>query len=227
MSDDSFFREVDEELRSERMKNFWSAWGKFIIAAAVLIVAGIAAWRAYEFYTVSQAQAVGDRYMEAVELAEAGSSEEARSKLEALEADAPPAYRALAKMRRAAELAPTDKAAASALYDEISADSAINADLRDIATIRGAMVQVDIGSVADVESRVQRLTAPSAPYRGSAREALGLAHYKAGALDEAFTQFKTIADDDQLPSAMRQRAGIMLDVIASRGGPVYEAPATL
>ena len=43
MSDDGFFREVEEELRSERLKNFWERFGVLIVAGAVLIVVLIVA----------------------------------------------------------------------------------------------------------------------------------------------------------------------------------------
>lgn len=223
MSDDSFFREVNEELRSDRAQAFWSAYGKYIIAAALIIIVGIAGWRIWDAYQVRQAQQTGDAFIAAVELAEEGDREAALEALAALEGDSPPSYRALAKMRRASELLKADdKSAAAALYDEVAADEALDQDLRDIAAVRAAMVFVDVGTVSDVKQRVQSLTAPTGPYRGSAREALGLAHYKADELDAAFAEFKTIVDDAALPSGLRQRAAIMLDVVAARGGPVYQ-----
>ncbi len=39
------FSEVDEEVRRERLKQLWDRYGIFLIALAVLIVAGIGAWR--------------------------------------------------------------------------------------------------------------------------------------------------------------------------------------
>ncbi len=221
MSDDSFFREVDSELRSDRMQQFWDQFGKIIIAAAVLIVLVIAGGRAWDWYQTNRAQTMGDAYMQAVDLAEAGDGDAARTALAAIASDAPATYRALANMRRAAELtAAGEQTEAVALFDAVAGEGAVDDELRAIASIRAAMVLVDTGTLADVESRVQRLTAPGAPWRGSAREALGLASYKADDLAAAFTQFTTIADDADLPSGLRQRAGVMLDVIASRGGPV-------
>ena len=43
--DDSFIREVNEELRSDRMKDAWRRYGKILIAAAVILVVGTAGWR--------------------------------------------------------------------------------------------------------------------------------------------------------------------------------------
>ena len=38
MSDDSFIREVDEELRSEQVQQVWQRYGKLIVGGAIAIV---------------------------------------------------------------------------------------------------------------------------------------------------------------------------------------------
>jgi hypothetical protein len=48
MSDDSFIREVEEELRSDRLKGFWDRFGPILIGAAILVVVATAGWRGYE-----------------------------------------------------------------------------------------------------------------------------------------------------------------------------------
>ncbi len=41
-NDDSFIREVNEELRSDQMKGVWRRFGRYIIVVAILIVVGTA-----------------------------------------------------------------------------------------------------------------------------------------------------------------------------------------
>jgi hypothetical protein len=43
MSD--IFQEVEEDVRRERYEKLWKKYGNYIIALAVLIVAGVAAWQ--------------------------------------------------------------------------------------------------------------------------------------------------------------------------------------
>ena len=224
MSDDSFIREVEEELRSERLRSFWDRFGRIVIAGAVLVVLVVAGVRLYEWYTATQRAEAGDAFMNAVRLAEDGKRDEAVAALRDLEGDATPVYAALAKLRAAAELAregKTDEAVAA--YDLVAADGALDENFRAIASLRAGLLLVDTGTPADVESRVSRLSGPTAPYRASAREALGLAYFKANDMDKAFAQFDAIQTDDRVSQPLRQRARIMLDLIAARGGPVQAA----
>ena len=223
MSDDSFIREVEEELRNERLQNFWKNYGKLIIAAAVAIVLVTGGFRAYEWYTAQQAAAEGDAFMEAVRLTQGDDADAASNALSKLASEGSPAYKASAQMRLAAELAKAgefDKAIEQ--YDKIIADNAADENFRAIARLRAGFILVDTGSVTDVEARVGSLTGPGAPYRGSAREALGMAYYKAGDLENAFKQFDAVQVDEGTPQGMRERVRIMLELIASNGGPVKQ-----
>ena len=223
MSDDSFIREVDEELRTERFQEFWQKYGKIAIGVAVAVVIVTAGYRFYEYYTAKQAAEAGDAFMAAVTLATEGKQDEALAAFEKIQQGSSKSYQALALMRGASELAKVGNVdEAVQKFDQIANDASAEENLRAIARIRAAMLLVDSGSVSDVESRVSPLSAPGAPYRASAREALGLAYYKAGDLENAFKQFSSLAEDAETPSALAQRTRIILDLIASKGGPVRE-----
>ena len=223
MSDDSFIREVDEELRSDRFQEFWNRYGKILIGVAVAIVLATGGYRYYEYYTAKQAAEAGDAFMAAVRLAQDGKQDESVEAFAKLENQGSKSYRVLALMRGAAELAKNGQVdEAVKKFDAISADSAAEENMRSIARIRAAMLLVDSGTVADVESRVGPLSAPGAPYRASAREALGLAYYRAGDLENAFKQFETLVSDEDIQPGASQRARILLDLIASKGGPVLK-----
>ena len=223
MSDDSFIREVDEELRSERVQDFWQRYGKILIAAAVAIILGIAGYGYYEHNTASRAAAQGDTFMAAVRLSEEGKQDEAIAAFGKLESESDDSYRTMARMRGATELvAKGETAEAGKMFDAIIADGAANENMRAIARIRAGLILVDTGTVTEVQARVGALSAPGAPYRASAREAIGLAYYKAGDLENAFKQFEAISTDIDSPQSIKQRVRIMLDVIASKGGPVLK-----
>ena len=72
MSDDSFLREVEEELRSDKLKAFWRRFAPFIIGGAVLIVLLVAANEVWKWYRTSTAANASDQYYAALDMAESG-----------------------------------------------------------------------------------------------------------------------------------------------------------
>ena len=218
MSDDSFFREVDQELRQDQAKALWDRYGTAIIAAAVAVVLATAAWVGWDYWTQSRADASGDAYLQALELARDGRTEEAKAALAALEADGYGAYPVLARMRSATLLAEAgDYAGAVAAFDRVAADSAIPPSLREMARLRAGLLLVDHGSYADVAGRVETLTTETSPLRHSAREALALAAWKEGRMADAATLFDQIVDDEGAPQNLRQRATLMSELIRGSG----------
>ncbi|MCY6381728.1 tetratricopeptide repeat protein [Hoeflea prorocentri] len=218
MSDDSFIREVDEELRSDRMKSIWKRFGKYIIALAVLIVLGTAADRGYDYWQENQASKSGDTFLAALNLAREGRQDEALEALRGLENDGYGAYAALARMRAATVLADSgDHQGAISDFSTIGNDRGIPTAIRDIARVRAAYLLVDHGSYEDVSAQVEVLTGADNPMRHSAREALGLAAWNQGDLIQAKQWFQQIADDTGVPAGITQRAQLMLDVITASG----------
>jgi hypothetical protein len=56
------FNEVDEAVRRERLEKIWQRYGTWIIAAAVLIVAGVGGWRGYDYLQRQKAQEAGAQF---------------------------------------------------------------------------------------------------------------------------------------------------------------------
>ncbi len=218
MSDDSFIREVDEELRQDRAKDLWQRYGIWIIAGAIAIVAGTAAIRGYQYWTETKANASGDAFLQAMTLADQGKSDEALAALAQLEKDGYGAYPVLARLRAATVQAEKgDFAAAIEGFDSVASDTAIPGAIRDMARLRAALLLVDHGSRDDVATRAEPLAADGNPLRHSAREALALAGWKAGDTADALKLFEQISADVEAPRNTRQRAELMAELIRSSG----------
>ena len=218
MSDNSFFREVDQELRQDQAKALWDRYGTAIIAVAVAIVLGTAAWVGWDYWSQSRADASGDAYLQALELARDGRTDEAKAALAALEAEGYGAYPVLARMRGATLLAEAgDHAGAVAAFDSVAADGAIPASIRETARLRAGLILVDHGSYDEVARRVEALTPTTNPLRHSAREALALAAWKDGRMADAAALFEEILGDEGAPQGLRQRATLMSELIRGSG----------
>lgn len=214
MSDDSFIREVDEELREDTVKKLWQAYGVHIVGAAIVIVLATAGWTAWDYWTRSQANASGDLFSQALDQANAGDADSAAKTLAELENTGYGAYPVLARLRAATLLADKgDKAAAVAALDAVASDNSVPASIQDMAKLRAAYLLVDSGAASDVAARAEALSADTNPLRHAAREALGLAAWKEGRASDAATLFKQVADDELAPQNARQRARLMIELL--------------
>jgi hypothetical protein len=217
MSD--IFREVDEDLRREQYKRLWERFGPYIIALAILIVVGTAGWRLWEYWQQRAAQATGDRFMAALQLADQGKHQEAIEALNAIAADGSGDYPVLARFRAATEKAASgDKQGAVEEFDAIAASGNTPPLVRDLARLRAALVLVDSAPVAELEARVGPLAAIGNPWRHSAREILGLAAWRTGDLATSRKYYEQIAEDQEKPADLQSRAQFMLALIRSRLG---------
>lgn len=216
MTDDSFIREVNEELRSERMRAVWRRFGPILIGGALALIIGTAGYVGYEYWRNSKAEASGDKFLAALELVSQNKNDEALTALKTLEAEGAGSYPVLAQLRGATLLEQNkDLTGAVSAFDTVAADNKAPVALRDIAKLRAAYILVDSGSYDDVAKRAETLSADGNPMRGSAREVLGLAAYKAGRTDDALKLFQQNADDAAIPANLRQRANVMLDLMRS------------
>ncbi|BBE71281.1 tetratricopeptide repeat protein [Oharaeibacter diazotrophicus] len=220
------FDEVGEDLRRDRLTKLWKSYSGVVIGVAVLIVAGTAAWRGWEYYTERQAAAAGDAFRAALASAKDEDHGAVAEALTAFASDAPKDYRALALMRAAAErLAAGETDNALAAFETISKDAAVPQEIRDVAALRAAMVAVDRDDLAAIKARVAPYDNDVSPWRFSARELVALAAVKAEAWDEARAALAKIDNDPQTPQDVSSRAGILSGIVRAAAGEPAK-PAT-
>ena len=93
------FQEVDEEVRRERLQKLWDKYGIFVIAAAVVVVAAVGAWRGYEWWQMKRATEASSRFEAAIQLATLGKHEDAIKAFSAVAVEGTAGYRTLARLR--------------------------------------------------------------------------------------------------------------------------------
>ena len=224
MSEENIFREVDEELRSDRMRALWRRFAPVVIGAAVGVVAIVALNEGWTWYNANNASQSSDGLYASFELIDGGDLAAAQTQLDTLIADGSGSYPILAQFRKAGVLAKEGKTTeAVAAYDALS-NSLSNTRLRELALVLGGTLLVDAGTLADVESRVGSIATEGSPLRNAAREALGLAQYKAGDFAAAQASFEAVINDPLVQSTVRNRMGYYLAQLLSEG-VVVAAPA--
>ena len=215
MSD--IFDEVDEEVRREQFKKLWDRYGTLFMVLAVLIVAAVGGWRGYQYWQDKKAAEAGAQFTAAALLAEQGKHDEAEKAFARVASEGTPGYRVLARLREAAELAARDPKAAVATYDDIAASASTGQPLKDFAAVRAALLLVDSAPLAEINRRLEPISAAGAPFRHSARELLAFASWKAGDMAAVRKWSKLIGDDQETPPSLRQRVQILMSLASESG----------
>jgi hypothetical protein len=211
------FHEVDEEVRRERLQKLWDRYSILIIAIAVVIVAGIGAWRSYEWWQAKQAAAAGAKFEVALTLSEQGKHVEAEQAFAQIAAEAPAGYRVLARFRAAAELAQTKPADAVTAFDKIAADASLSQTLQDLAGLRASMLLVDSAPLVEMKKRLDPIAEAGRSFRGSAREMLALSAWHNHDIATARHYIDMMANDAETPPGARARAEVLSALIAAGG----------
>jgi hypothetical protein len=209
------FREIDEELRRDNLRELWSRYGRYIIAIAVfaLVVAGgIVAWQDHQ---LSERRAQSTRYASALTLARDGKESDAVKVFAAI-AHEGGGYAVLASFEEAGLLAKSgDREAAAVAYDRIAEASDVDPNLRGLAVLLSVMQRMPQADPHATIDRLGPLTASGNPWRPTAIELTALARLQSGDKSGALDLFKSLADDPATPQGLRARAAEMAVALAS------------
>lgn len=213
-NNEAFLREVDEELRKEQAAALWRRWG-LIIAAVVLL--GLMIFAGYLFWQHRQREAAG-REGEQLQMAwdnlAAEQTAKAAPQLAALAKSDAPGYRAVALFTEAdLLLQKEDLKGAAAKFGAIAADTSLAEPFRHLALVRQTMAEFDTIQPDAIVSRLRGVAVPENAYFGSAGELVALAYLKQGSRDLAGRLFGQMAQSEQVPPSIRQRAVQMAGVL--------------
>lgn len=210
------FREVEEEVRRERLEKIWKQYGDYIIAgvaAAVILGAGFTLWQRYQENRRATASAEFDA---AIQLA-ATNPTAAIGAFEKIATTAPAGYASLAKFAEADTLLIVgQRNRAVALYQSLgtgSDDSLIG----NAARIRAAWSIAEFAPRDAIEKLLAPLARPTSPWRFAANEALAYSDYRMGDYRRAEKEFDALASDSKAPRALKARASAMASLIRAGG----------
>ena len=211
------FREVSEDLRREQLKRLWQRFGKYVIAAAVLIVVAVAGYQILQSVQARQSAESGDRYQVAADLYAGGELEAAAAAFAELAADGYGGYPTLALLSAAgvrAELG--DVAGAIEALDAVAADAGAEATLRNVARVRAAYFMLDTAPLAEIRLRLEPFIQESGPFRVVALEIMTVSAIQAEEYDLALDWVTLMAQDTFANQANIARATALFSYILAR-----------
>lgn len=204
---ETFLREVDEEYRRDKARDFFMENRVFLISLVVLFLAASVGWIWWQNH---QRAETGEQVEELAAIFQEigkGNSKQAEPKLKALEQNSSDAVRTTAIFTGAAlDLENNNAKAATAKYRSIAEDEDQPEPYRQIALIRQTALEFDQLKPEEVIARMKPLAAPGEPWFGSAGEMTALALIKQGKKAEAGKLFAAIGRDERVPEAIRGRS---------------------
>jgi hypothetical protein len=204
---ETFLREVDENLRRDRIRDFARKNGGLLIGAVLLFLAasGGAIW--WQQHSRERAEQQVEKLVDTYRMIATGKAEATAADLDALSQSGSKAVRASALFTRAVTaIQQNDTKLALAKFREIAADDSLPKAYRDVALIRQTALEFDQIPAQDVVSRLGPMAKPGTPWFGTAGEMTALALIKQGKKAEAGQLFAAIAKDKTVADSTRERA---------------------
>lgn len=204
---DVFKREVDEELRRERVNSFVARYGWLLIGGAVLLLAAIGGWIWWQNSQEAQAGQNSDRLIQVVEQLDQNNAKAAAPTIDELANSNREGYRIAAQFARAnAQVQTNAVPAAIETLKGVAGNEDAPQPYRDAALIRQTQLEYDRLPPAEVEQRLRPFAQAGNAWHGSAGEMLGIALMRQQKMQEAGRVFEALARDLSVPPSIRGRA---------------------
>lgn len=214
---DSLLREVDEELRRERMEKLWQRYGHLMIGAALMIPVAVFGYQWLEGRRIAAANEAGSKFEAAMLLSEQDKTDDALKAFDEIAKTGPKGYASLAKLHVAGAQAKTGKEAeALATYEALANEAGADPLLKSFAQLQAAALRMGQADFTEMQNRLTPLTGDASPFKISAREMLGFAAYKAGNTEEARKLLEPLLIDPAATRAIQDRIKIVMADIAAK-----------
>ena len=209
-----FIQEVDEEIRADRYKELWDRYGKWLIAALVLVILGTASFVAWRNYRYEQNSNQGAELIGALNLLDKGDSAGAASALGHLAKNSNSSYGALAELHEAqAQFALGKTSQALGIYSSIAENHSYEPIFRDLALLLSGYVWVGLETPDLLQTRLKPLLAKDNPWRFGAQEIIALGFMNAKNYGKAREILTPLSLDNAAPAGIKRRAGELLSTL--------------
>lgn len=222
---DAFLREVDDDLRRDRMVGLWRRWGRVAIVALLAFLVALALGLWWRSHRAAQAEGYAEQLAAITADAEGKRIGATDPRLVALASSSRGPYAELARLTQAGIVAASNPPRAAQQFQAIADDGAVPQPMRDLALLRAVTLQLDTLPPRQVIDRLRPLAQPGGPWYGSAGELTAAAWLKLNRRDLAGPLFAALARDPTVPASLRGRAANMATALGQAVGPLAPSGA--
>lgn len=205
--DEVALREIDEAVRQDDTAEFARKYGIAIGTGLGVILLGLGGYLFWDSQVEAALEAESEQIVQIIDYAQSEDFASVKDRSAALLDSETAGVRTSARLLQAAaslELDEPDRAIE--LYAQVAADTEAPQALRDLALIRQVTTGFDDLPPQDVIAKLAPLVKPEHAFYASAAELTALAHLEAGDRAKAGELFAAIAQNEDLPGSLRDRA---------------------
>ena len=202
MSD--ILRQVDEDLRKDKLIAIWKSYRVYIVGFIVIILISLSGYQYYLSSSKSKNEAIVEAYINAINSTDTNIS---LNRLIALDQISNSYIKGLSKLKRA-ELyfALENNEEALQLLDSISNDDTLDQVIRDLALYKYLMVQLDILDDDQYFSIIDEQILRDSKFKYLFKELKAIKYLIQGNKTNSLEIFDTIILDESAPSDLKIRA---------------------
>jgi hypothetical protein len=211
------FREVEEDVRRERIEKLWKAYGNYVIALVVLLFVGIAGWQLWQRHQDQERVRYSDRFIAAQRIT---NPQAAANAFGDIARSAPKGYAILAKLSQASAMfIAGQRNEAIELFKQIAMDD--SGTIGSVARLRAGWALADTASRGELDDLLKPLEQPGSAWRENAQEILAYADYRAMDSKSALAKYSELMLDPEAPDSLRARARAMAAFLKGGGALSY------
>jgi hypothetical protein len=208
------FQEIDDELRQDKASRLWKLYGKYFIAAAIIIITSVGGYKFWQQKQLDDGEKASIAYEAALARSASGDFKGAIDQLNEKALGITPGYAALSQMQKAnLAMKIKDFEAALITYKDIAENDDYPQSIKEWASFRHAAVRVEKQIDSNASADLDKLIATDSPWRFLAKEIKAIKEIEIGNNSEAKAIFSELADDENAPERLRVRAADFLQTL--------------
>ncbi|MDI2090441.1 hypothetical protein [Commensalibacter oyaizuii] len=223
MSDD-LLKEITADIRAEKLRANARRYVIFAVALLVIVFTALGVWqyRVYQYNkTIEKASFSYFNTLYKIDPisgqpVSAEIQKQALEQFKALSDNSPQSIRSISQLEQAGILASEGKVKeASIIWETLSGDNTAKPEFRSLAGLLWIQHHLDTASSTELRNRIHKLIEQKTPWTALLKECQALLDIKTGKLIEARQVLGQLTIDMNAPPGVRERASMMLQIIAS------------
>ena len=208
------FQEIDDELRQDKASRMWRVYGKYVVAAAIVIIISVGGYKFWQQKQLDDGEKASIAYEAALARSASGDHKGAIDRLNQEEIGTVAGYAALSQMQKAnLAMKIKDFEAALITFKDIAENDNYPQSIKEWASFRHAAVSVEKQIGTNAPADLDSLIATDSPWRFLAKEIKAIKEIETGNKSGAKAIFSELADDENAPERLRLRAAEFLKIL--------------